>query len=104
MEHLEKLIEMLRKWAKYRMVHLCYCLCRRMCQAIQISHFLLCFLSALWSKLDIIFDKVVCCVGHNKSIVDAINDKTIRIYSQIIAPKILFKRLLMVLLQAKARH
>ena len=31
------------------------------------------FLSALSSKLDLIFDRAVCCVGHGKSIVDAIN-------------------------------
>ena len=30
-------------------------------------------MSAIASKFDIVFDRGVCCVGHGKSIVDAIN-------------------------------
>ena len=72
MFHMEKLMNRLRENGKVKEGSRVLCVTDG-CAKQYRSATSLYFLSALSSKLDLIFDRAVCCVGHGKSIVDAIN-------------------------------
>ena len=72
MFHMEKLMNRLRECGKVKEGSRVLCVTDG-CAKQYRSATSLYFLSALSSKLNLIFDRAVCCVGHGKSIVDAIN-------------------------------